>query len=37
MSTETLNQKDIRRYGYLNEYNIRNTNNWHVDDSGKDW
>ena len=23
---------------YLNEYNIRNTNNWHVDDSGgKDW
>jgi hypothetical protein len=23
---------------YLNEYNIRNTNNWQVDDSGgKDW
>ena len=23
---------------YLNEYNIRNTNNGHVDDSGgKDW
>jgi hypothetical protein len=22
---------------YLNEYNIRNTNNWQVNDSGKDW
>ena len=22
---------------YLNEYNIRNTNNWHFDDGGKDW
>jgi hypothetical protein len=29
-------QKNLTRK-YLNEYNIRNTNNWHVDDSGKDW
>lgn len=28
---------DVLTRKYLNEYNIRNTNNWHVDDSGKDW
>jgi hypothetical protein len=28
---------DVLTRKYLYEYNIRNTNNWHVDDSGKDW